>query len=76
MGRTLPSASMVFMRYKKGFDIFKRALSPRDQHTLEELWIYANKHIAETACAEQIGQTMHATIEATNIPGTMWVIIP
>ena len=51
MGRTLPSASIVFYQMKDGFKKFERALAPRDQRALQELFIYANKHIAEVQLA-------------------------
>ena len=51
MGRTLPPASIVFLQMKEGFKIFEKALAPRDQLALEELWVYANKHITETQFA-------------------------
>ena len=51
MGRTLPSASIVFYQMKDGFKKFARALAPRDQRLLEELFVYANRHIAETQLA-------------------------
>ena len=51
MGRTLPPASIVFLQMKEGFKKFEKALAPRDQRALEELFVYANKHIAETQFA-------------------------
>jgi len=51
MGRTLPSASIVFYQMKDGFKKFQRALAPRDQRHLEELFVYANRHIAEAQFA-------------------------
>ena len=49
MGCTLPSASMLLMHEISNFTPFKRALAPRDQVALEELFIYANLHVAEAA---------------------------
>lgn len=51
MGRTLPPASIVFLQMKEDLKNFEKALAPRDQRALEELFIYANKHIAETQFA-------------------------
>ena len=51
MGRTLPPASIVFLQMKEGFKKFEKALAPGDQRALEELFVYANKHIAETQFA-------------------------
>ena len=51
MGRTLPSASMVLMHEIANFTPFKRGLAPRDQLALEQLFIYANRHVAEAAYA-------------------------
>ena len=51
MGRTLPPASIVFLQMKEGFKKFEKALAPRDQRALEELFVYANKHIAEAQFA-------------------------
>jgi hypothetical protein len=47
MGRTLPTASIIFLRMKDGLKTFQSALSPRDQRALEELFVIASKHIAE-----------------------------
>lgn len=51
MGRTLPPASIVFLQMKDGFKNFEKALAPSDQRALEEVFVYANKHIAETQFA-------------------------
>ena len=51
MGRTLPPASIVFLHIKEDFKKFEKALAPRDQRALEELFVYANKHIAEAQFA-------------------------
>lgn len=51
MGRTLPPASIVFLQMKEGFKKFEKALAPRNQLALEELFVYANKHIAEAQFA-------------------------
>ena len=51
MGRTLPPASIVFLQMKEGFKKFEKALALRDQRALEELFVYANIHIAEAQFA-------------------------
>ena len=35
------------MHEMESYKQFKRALAPRDQRALDELFIYANKHVAE-----------------------------
>ncbi len=47
MGRTLPTASIIFYRMKDQLKTFQRGLSPGDQRLLDELFIMAGKHIAE-----------------------------
>ncbi|HEX2981243.1 MAG TPA: hypothetical protein VHO48_13320 [Anaerolineaceae bacterium] len=51
MGRTLPSAAIQFQIERERFEPFKRALSRRDQRALEELFVFANCHVAEAAYA-------------------------
>ncbi len=51
MGRTLPSASQVFQAEEKSFSRFRRALRKTDQTALDDLFNYAQKHIAEAAFA-------------------------
>jgi hypothetical protein len=51
MGRTIPSASILLMQEQANFIPFKRALASRDQKASEELYIYANLHVAEAAFA-------------------------
>jgi hypothetical protein len=51
MGRTLPSATQVFFEEEARFRPFKRALCGADQHALDELFDYANWHIAEAGYA-------------------------
>jgi hypothetical protein len=51
MGRTLPPASIVFLQMKEDFKKFEKALALHDQLALDELFIYANKHIAEVQFA-------------------------
>jgi hypothetical protein len=50
-GRTLPPASIVFLQMKEDFKRFEKALAPSGQRALEELLVFANKHIAETQFA-------------------------
>ena len=51
MGRTLPSASILLMQAKSDILPFKRGLAKSDQLAIDELFIYAGKHIAEAAYA-------------------------
>jgi hypothetical protein len=51
MGRTLPSATQVFIEEERYYNRFKRALSPPDQRALEELFDFAHWHIAEAGYA-------------------------
>jgi hypothetical protein len=51
MGRTLPPVSIVFLQMKEGFKKFEKGLAPSDQRALDELFDYANKHVAETQFA-------------------------
>ncbi len=46
MGRTLPSATIAFHRMKADLRTFQHALAPRDQRTLDELFIMAGKHVS------------------------------
>lgn len=49
MGRTLPSASILLMQAKSDILPFQRALAKSDQLAIDELFIYAGKHVAEAA---------------------------
>jgi hypothetical protein len=51
MGRTLPSITMVFYRELAALEPFRRALRRSDQLALDELYTYAQKHLAEAAHA-------------------------
>jgi hypothetical protein len=51
MGRTLPSASILLMQAKSDILPFQRALTKSDQLAIDELFIYAGKHVAEAAYA-------------------------
>ena len=49
MGRTVPSAAILLMQEQAHYSQFKKALAPRDQLALEQLFICANLHVAEAA---------------------------
>lgn len=51
MGRTLPSATMLFHEEEQYFAPFRKALSATDRVILDQLFDYAQKHIAEAAYA-------------------------
>lgn len=51
MGRTLPSATQVFQIEEQSLSRFRRALRRADQHALDDLFDYAQKHIAEAGYA-------------------------
>ena len=51
MGRTLPSATMVFMQEEAAFGRFRRALRRSDQVALDDLFISARQHLAATQYA-------------------------
>ncbi len=51
MGRTLPSATQVFQIEEQSLSRFRRALRRTDQHALDDLFDYAQKHIAEAGYA-------------------------
>lgn len=46
MGRTLPSASTVFMQEEAAFARFRRALRRTDQLALDDLFVSARQHLA------------------------------
>ena len=46
MGRTLPSATMVFMQEEAAFGRFRRALRRSDQLALDDLFTSARQHLA------------------------------
>ena len=52
MGRTVPSATQVFMQEEQNFARFRRALRRADQLTLDNLFIYARQHVAEIQYAQ------------------------
>lgn len=51
MGRTLPPALILLMQAEVNIRPFQRALTKSDQLAIDELFIYANKHVAEVAYA-------------------------
>lgn len=46
MGRTLPSATQVFMQEEAAFARFRRALRRSDQLALDDLFTAARQHLA------------------------------
>jgi len=46
MGRTLPSATVVFMQEEAAFARFRRALRRSDQVALDDLFVSARQHLA------------------------------
>jgi hypothetical protein len=46
MGRTLPSATQVFMQEEAAFARFRRALRRTDQLALDDLFAAARQHLA------------------------------
>ena len=46
MGRTLPSATQVFLEEEAAFGRFRRALRRSDQLTLDDLFTSARRHLA------------------------------
>ena len=51
MGRTVPSAAMLLMQFRQDYAQFRRALPRTDQRALDDLFIDANKHVAEVGYA-------------------------
>jgi hypothetical protein len=51
MGRTVPAITLEFQRQQKAFEGFRRALKRSDQLALDELFVSAKKHTAESAYA-------------------------
>jgi hypothetical protein len=51
MGRTIPSATQVFMKEEQAFGRFRRALRRADQDALDDLFAAAQKHLAVVAYA-------------------------
>jgi hypothetical protein len=46
MGRTLPSATQVFLQEEAAFARFRRALRRSDQHALDDLFSSSRQHLA------------------------------
>ncbi len=46
MGRTLPSATQVFLQEEQAFARFRRALRRSDQVALDDLFVSARQHTA------------------------------
>ena len=46
MGRTLPSATVLFMQEEQAFARFRRALRRADQVALDDLFVAAKQHTA------------------------------
>jgi uncharacterized protein YydD (DUF2326 family) len=51
MGRTLPTATMLFMQEQDNFSQFQRALRRSDQLALDDLFVMARNHTAAAAYA-------------------------
>jgi hypothetical protein len=49
MGRTVPSTAILLIQEQAHYSQFKKALVRSDQIALEQLFIYANMHVAEVA---------------------------
>lgn len=46
MGRTLATAGQIILSEQSEFNDFRRALRKADQDSLDELFVYARKHVA------------------------------
>jgi hypothetical protein len=46
MGRTLPTATQVFLQEEQAFARFRRALRRADQLALDDLFVSARQHLA------------------------------
>ena len=46
MGRTLPSATQIFMQEEQSYSRFRRVLRRADQLALDELFVSAKQHTA------------------------------
>jgi hypothetical protein len=51
MGRTLPTATQVFIQEQESFAHFRRALRRMDQLALDDLFANARQHLAAVAYA-------------------------
>lgn len=51
MGRTLPTATQIFLQEEEAFAHFRRALRRSDQLVLDDLFASARQHLAAVAYA-------------------------
>jgi hypothetical protein len=51
MGRTLPTATQIFLQEQESFSRFRRALRRSDQLALDDLFANARQHMAAMAYA-------------------------
>ncbi|MEJ2599697.1 MAG: hypothetical protein P8Z00_15285 [Anaerolineales bacterium] len=51
MGRTLPTATQIFLQEQESFSRFRRALRRSDQRVLDDLFANARQHMAAMAYA-------------------------
>ncbi len=51
MGRTLPSATQLFLQEQEAFGRFRRALRRSDQEAFDDLFAAARRHIAAASYA-------------------------
>ena len=51
MGRTLPTATQIFLQEQESFARFRRALRRSDQLILDDLFASAHQHLAAVAYA-------------------------
>ncbi len=51
MGRTLPSATQLFLQEQESFARFRRALRRGDQEALDDLFAAARQHVAAASYA-------------------------
>ncbi len=51
MGRTLPSATQLFLQEQEAFSRFRRALRRSDQEAFDDLFAAARRHIAAASYA-------------------------
>jgi hypothetical protein len=51
MGRTLATANQIILTEQSQFSDFRRALRKPDQDSLDELFVYARKHVAAITMA-------------------------
>ncbi len=51
MGRTLPSATQLFLQEQEFFSRFRRALRRSDQEAFDDLFVAARQHVAAASYA-------------------------